>query len=186
MMFAHEKKGGRPRSQALLDGFKHVVSECGLIEINTKGCDFTWERSRGTQNWIQEKLDRGMANQEWRNMFPTAEIEVMEISTSDHLPLFLELNRKVYIPKVKRFKFENVWIHEDECRKIVQMSWQQDENWSISHKMEYCCLKLEEWGGGKVKEMRLQIQQYRKDMRNFDHEEILMELLSIMRQGMVF
>lgn len=96
--------------------------------------------------WKNIKDDRGLANHDWRNMFPSAEINVLEVSTSDHLPLFLELKRRVYIPKVRRFKFENVWIREDECAKVIQESWEQVEGRSIIDKMEYCCLKLEEWG----------------------------------------
>lgn len=100
-------------------------------------------------------------------MFPSAEIKVLEVSTSDHLPLFLELNRRDYAPRVKRFKFENVWIREDECGRVVRDSWSQVEDRNIIEKVEYCCLKLEEWGGGKVKEMRIKIQQCRKEMRKF-------------------
>ena len=38
------------------------------------GNEFTWERSRGQYNWIQECLDRGLANQSWQNMFPDAQV----------------------------------------------------------------------------------------------------------------
>lgn len=65
------------------------------------------------------RLDRGLTNQDWRTMFPMVEIKVLKLSTSDHLPLFLELNMMVYVPKVKRFKFENVWVREDQCPKVV-------------------------------------------------------------------
>ncbi|XP_074369753.1 uncharacterized protein LOC141711250 [Apium graveolens] len=167
IMFAHEKNGGRPHPSVLLEGFSNTVNECGLIEISSSGSAYTWERSRGTVRWIQEKLDRGLANHEWRNMFSTAEVRVLEVSTSDHLPLYLELNRTMYTPKVRCFKFENVWIREDECKKVIQESWGYVEGRSIMEKMEYCCLKLEEWGGGKVKEMRLQIQECINNMKKF-------------------
>lgn len=84
IMFVHEKKGGRMHLRALLEGFKNVVKDCGLYEVQSKGSEFTWERARGTDRWIQEKLDRGMANQEWNTMFPEAEINVLEVTTSDH------------------------------------------------------------------------------------------------------
>ncbi|XP_017233198.1 uncharacterized protein LOC108207248 [Daucus carota subsp. sativus] len=148
MMFDHEKQGGRPQPRALLEGFRDTVSDCGLMDIGFTGSEFTWEQSRGTGLWIQERLDRGLANHDWRTMFPIAEIKVLEVSTSDHLPLFLDLNKKVYAPRVRRFKFENVWIREDQCRKIVQESWEQVEGRSVVDKLEFCCLKLEEWGGG--------------------------------------
>lgn len=162
MMFEHEKKGGRPQPRALLEGFKDVVAECGLTDLGFNGSEFTWERFRGTTAWIQERLDRCMANQEWRGMFPLAEVKVLEVSTSDHLPLFLDLNRKIYVPKMKRFKFENIWIREDQCLKVIQESWGQAEGQSILQKMEYCCLKLEEWGGRESKRDTYENSEFKK------------------------
>lgn len=46
---------------------------------------------------------------------------------------------------MRRFKFENVWIREDECANVIQESWEQVEGRSIIDKMEYCCMKLGEW-----------------------------------------
>lgn len=91
-------------------GFSNTISECGLSDLGFVGEKYTWERSRGTENWVQERLDRGLANQEWCSMFPAAEVKVLEIATSDHLPLFLQLNKQVYMPRSKRFRFENVWF----------------------------------------------------------------------------
>lgn len=88
----------------------------------------------------------GLANQSWKNMFPQTKVKVLEGSTSDHLPLFLELNKKVYAPKTKRFKFENIWIKEEQCPRLVQECWEQTDGKSIVEKMEFYCLRLEEWG----------------------------------------
>ena len=30
---------------------------------------FTWERSRGSPNWVEEKLDKGLANGNWHELF---------------------------------------------------------------------------------------------------------------------
>lgn len=79
-------------------------------------------------------------------IFLEAEVKVMEVSTSDHLPLFLELNKFVYVPETKKFRFENVWIREEQCFKLVQDSWRQVEGRSIVDKMEYLSMQLEEWG----------------------------------------
>lgn len=53
-------------------------------------------------------------------MFPRAKIRLLEVSTSDRSPLFLDLNKMVYVPKMKRFHFENCWVREDQCAQIVQ------------------------------------------------------------------
>lgn len=80
------------------------------------------------------------------------------------MPIFLELNRKVYVPKARKFRFENMWIKEDQCLKLLKESWEATAGRTIVEKAEYLCLKLAEWGGGQLKEMRVQMQEYRKEI----------------------
>lgn len=167
MMYSFEKVGGRPQPRRLLEGFSNTVFECGLEDLGFVGCEFTWERSRGTPGWIQERLDRGFANQRWRDLFPNAVVQVLEVSTSDHLPLFLNLNMQVYVPKAKRFRFENIWVRETDCLNLVRNSWNVTANENILEKIGFVCLKLEEWGGGKAKEMNKKIKNCRWLMRKF-------------------
>lgn len=167
LMYAHEKRGRRGHSNAMLEGFRETVNDCQLNDLGFTGNEFTWERFRGSEAWVQERLDRGLANSQWQHLFPNAEVKVLEVSTSDHLPLFLELNRMMYVQKARRFRFENVWIKEEQCSKLVQDSWLQVEGRSLINKMEYVCLKLDEWGGGIVQEMKTKIQFYRQQMRKF-------------------
>ena len=39
-----------------------------------EGYPFTWERSRGEPNWVEERLDRALATREWLNNFENAVI----------------------------------------------------------------------------------------------------------------
>ncbi|KAL8089279.1 hypothetical protein AgCh_038904 [Apium graveolens] len=134
LMHADEKRGGRAQPQYLLNGFVETISACQLIDLGFVGEKFTWERSRGASRWIQERLDRALATQDWINMFPQSEVHVLEVATSDHLPLFLQLNKK------------NLW---------------QD----ILERINACCLKLSEWGGGLSQEYKQQLADYRVKLR---------------------
>lgn len=165
MVSMDEKRGGRPQAKFLLDSFLQTINECGLSDLGFIGEKFTWERFRGTDKWIQERLDRGLENSNWRELFPSAEVHVLEVSTSDHLPLCICLNKQVYQPKERRFRFENVWIKDNECRNIVQNCWNLVEGDDIVEKMLRCCAKLEEWGDGLVRDMRAKMDNCRKEMR---------------------
>lgn len=72
-----------------MEGFVQTVGDCGLIDLGYEGEKFTWESFRGKDNWVQERLDRGLANQPWCELFPAAIVQVLDVSTSDHLPLSL-------------------------------------------------------------------------------------------------
>ncbi|KAL8107899.1 hypothetical protein AgCh_024343 [Apium graveolens] len=55
MLFGFEKVGGRPHPRYLLEGFNNTIMECGLEDLGFNGSAFTWEKSRGTEAWIQER-----------------------------------------------------------------------------------------------------------------------------------
>ncbi|XP_074369831.1 uncharacterized protein LOC141711338 [Apium graveolens] len=175
MVSSDEKRGGRPHPRPLLEGFNQVLLDCGLADLGFVGGKYTWERFRGSAKWVQERLDRGLANKSWNELFPVAEVKVLEISTSDHLMLCISLNRQVYRPREQRFRFENVWIKDSECRNIVQECWNRDSD--IVEKMVRCCAKLEEWGGGLIKEIRTQMEICHRDLKRYrsrrDHEGVL-------------
>lgn len=87
-MFAHEKVGGRSHPSRLLEGFTVTISDSGLVDLGYVGNQFIWEKSRGTAEWVQQRLDRGLSNYEWENMFPGDEVKVLDVSTSDHFHYF--------------------------------------------------------------------------------------------------
>ncbi|XP_074352278.1 uncharacterized protein LOC141691438 [Apium graveolens] len=169
MLFADEKKGGRVHPRSLLVGFGDTIASCGLTDLGFKGEKFTWEKSRGNHGWVQERLDRGWANNLWRSMFPMAEVQVLEVATSDHLPLFLNLQRQVFEVKERRFRFENSWVKEKDCREIVKQSWRGNDSQDLMTKIIMCCNRLQEWGErikndeGEWKETTEEIQEVIED-----------------------
>lgn len=196
LMFQDEKRGGQRHPRNLLTGFTDVVNECDLVDLGFEGEKYTWEKSRGNPNWVQERLDRGLENRDWRDMFPTAFVQVMEVAPSDHLPLFLMLNRTVYVPKIQRFHFENMWVKNSECRNLVQHSWESVEGEELMTKIEFCRMKLEEWGGGETKKFkqsinhcraRLQKLRSRRDALGIQlYNEVRWEYLNLLEKQEVY
>ncbi|XP_074342384.1 uncharacterized protein LOC141679922 [Apium graveolens] len=165
LMYANEKRGGPEYPRSMLTGFVETLMECNLMDLGFTGERYTWEKSRGTSHWVQERLDRGVATQAWSDLFPDAEIKVLEVAPSDHLPLNLQLNRQVYMPKAKRFRFENVWIKEKDCLQLIKNSWASTEGETIMSRIQLCCIKLEEWGGGVKQEFRDKLANCKKRLR---------------------
>lgn len=91
----------------------------GLSDLEFEGNQFTWEKGRGTNRWVEEKLDRILVSDSWLNLFDNAKATSFEASSSDHLPLAMWPNPKPSVRRVKQFRFENVWIRESRCREII-------------------------------------------------------------------
>lgn len=90
---------------------------------------------------------------------------MLEVATSDHLPLFLQINKQVYRSKEKRFRFENVWLREKECMQVVKNGWEEAEDRNLLEKIEFCGVKLQEWGGGLSNEYKKQSLELRTRLR---------------------
>lgn len=80
LMTEDEKQGKHGHQRALLNGFSEIITDCNLFDLGFTGNKFTWERGRGTDKWVLERLDRGLETT-WSNLFPQAEIKVHEVST---------------------------------------------------------------------------------------------------------
>lgn len=180
-MVVDEKQGGCAHPKRLLDGFTNTINECQLMNLGFNGNIFTCERSRGSEGWIQGRLDQELANRQLRDMFPLAEITVLDVSTSNHLFLNLYLNRKMYVPKIHRFRFENMWLKEKDCLHIIQTCWLKMAGYSITDKIQYRCLKLEEWGRGVVEEFRVKMREYMQRLKKLRSRRDGYGLINIMR-----
>jgi hypothetical protein len=75
--------------------FQQTIEECDLTDLGFSGPKYTWSNCREDLGFIKERLDRGFANQEWRDLFPEAVIVVELALGSDHLPVFLRLAGKL-------------------------------------------------------------------------------------------
>lgn len=90
MLYSKDKMGQHAHPQSLMDGFRRVIDDCKLIELDLEGGQFTWEKSRGTENWVRERLDRAFADEQWWRRFPLCKLSVFHTTKSDHDPLYLE------------------------------------------------------------------------------------------------
>lgn len=84
-----DKKGRVEHPQWLYRGFREAVSDCNLIDIPLLGYNYTWHKSRGSVNVVEERLDRAMANPSWHARFPNATLHCLVAPVLDHHPILL-------------------------------------------------------------------------------------------------
>uniref|UniRef100_A0A803NUT6 Reverse transcriptase domain-containing protein n=1 Tax=Cannabis sativa TaxID=3483 RepID=A0A803NUT6_CANSA len=118
-----EKRGGKPYPSWLLDGFQEVVRHCGLCDLDMHGHSFTWEKGRDTSAWMEARLDRAMVNFTWLTIFSDAKLFNLEVSPSDHTPLFLDIMPLIQAAGKKQFRFENHWTRFQECEEVIRQRW---------------------------------------------------------------
>ena len=69
-----DKKRGANYPQWLVDGFNDTLQDTMLIDMELIGHQYTWERGRGTDEWMETRLNRTLTNSSWLTLFPFAKL----------------------------------------------------------------------------------------------------------------
>lgn len=107
---------------------------------------FTWEKGRGTNDWVQGKLDRAFATRDWWVKFPLCKLSVLTAPVSDHEPIFLELIEVTITKRAFKFKFENTWLKEPSFIKDVTDHWEKIHCANLLPKLISVSKYIEKWG----------------------------------------
>ncbi|XP_019168052.1 PREDICTED: uncharacterized protein LOC109163801 [Ipomoea nil] len=151
LLYQCEKQGGNPHPDSLLRGFGEAIEECGLTQLPMSGYPFTWEKGKGTPNWIEERLDKVLATQDWRELVTDASVQNILTRKSDHSALFLGiLNLRERRGGLRRgFRFEMAWLHDEGCRAVVEKSWDEGRGRGLQECVTLCGNRLTRWGGDR-------------------------------------
>lgn len=82
---------------------------------------FTWQRGK-----IRERLDRGVSNAPWNELFPNARLVNGEMTKSDHRPLIVDTeSQPVQVDRSQQGgrRLEARWLKEETVEEIVKAAW---------------------------------------------------------------
>ena len=102
-----EKRRGSKHPENLMYGFTEVDVECSLREAKMLGHPFTWERSRGLSNWVEEKLNKALAQEKWLHLFPPEHVLNEDTTASDNSAI-IPLPEKIKPKMSKRFRLRSL------------------------------------------------------------------------------
>ncbi|CAM8994384.1 unnamed protein product [Rhodiola kirilowii] len=117
--FSWEVKGGRIRGEWQMRAFRETLLDCGLSDLGYKGTPFTFSNRRSGAGEMKARLDRMLANNAWRRLFPDAQVSHISATSSDHAIILLHSMVKARKSVNNCFRFEPMWIRNEECSKIL-------------------------------------------------------------------
>jgi hypothetical protein len=95
---------------------------CELDDLGFVGDVFTWRNKQTkSSSHIRERIDRAVANAEWRMMFPFVQVRNGDPYHSDHKPIVVEtkkLQRRGRGGGGNSFHFEASW-----CKEVIEEAW---------------------------------------------------------------
>ncbi|KAL2895084.1 hypothetical protein RDABS01_010993 [Bienertia sinuspersici] len=119
-----ERLGSMVRQHEIDQG-KTCFEECGLADIAYSGCFYTWSNKQEAEGRVYSKLDRIMANNEWVNLFSTAQAVFLPAGISDHRPGVVVGNNEVGKGK-KPFKYFNMWSSAPDYKDRIKRGWSKE------------------------------------------------------------
>lgn len=100
---------------------------CKLEDLGFIGHPFTWSNNRGGNENLQERLDRFVATNAWKERFGGSSVWHLEKRKSDHLPLVVSIKERVGSMEIKRrkklYRFEEMWLRDEKCIEVIIEAW---------------------------------------------------------------
>ncbi|RYR39566.1 hypothetical protein Ahy_A09g045127 isoform B [Arachis hypogaea] len=140
-----EKKGGANIDKKACTSFANWINDCGLIDLRFIGSRFTWRGPQWEgQERVFKRLDRALANADWRTKFQEAKVEVLPRIGSDHHPLLITLqSRDVMQRRDRPFRYEAMWEHQPNFKEFVKQEWNINQN--LNPTLYHLKGKLQDW-----------------------------------------
>lgn len=119
----YENIGGRDRAEKQKKAFRQMVDDCEVQDLGFIGNPFTWWNGREVLHSISVRLDRFLANVQWKSKNPMAKFYHGMAPYSDHVPIILRQDARSHCHRNKIFKFEAMWTDDPGCRKVIEQAW---------------------------------------------------------------
>lgn len=144
-----EKLGWMERDAGQMREFRECLKNYGLTNLGFVGQRYMWCNGRLGEHRTLIRLDRMVANEEWRVLFLEAKVHHVSMFASDHYLLVLWLERKVRSRSLKRrFLFETIWSRDERCMQVVEEAWDPlrvNPDFQIHDRLRNCQACLQRW-----------------------------------------
>jgi hypothetical protein len=113
----------RPPKQML--DFREVLSFCDLHDLGFSGLPWTYDNKQSRDQNVRVRLDRVVASPSWMNWFLDAKPRHLVSVSSDHYPVFLDLDQ-VNEPRKenKVMRYEIMWEREESLPREIKKAWE--------------------------------------------------------------
>jgi hypothetical protein len=148
ILSSSEKSGGRDFGSASHGNFADFVNSNALVDLGFVGNKFTWSNCRMGRENIRERLDRGLANQTWLQLFHNSLVNHFPATQSDHCPILVS-TAGCYRNIPKPFRFEAFWTRDQSSHSVVASAWLTEvigsPAFSLSRKWRSTKCALKSW-----------------------------------------
>uniref|UniRef100_A0A803QLL0 CCHC-type domain-containing protein n=1 Tax=Cannabis sativa TaxID=3483 RepID=A0A803QLL0_CANSA len=167
---AEHKSCGPLRNDNQMQAFRTTLDQCFLNALPAVGDDFTWAKNRKNPTALKERLDWCFVNRVWKDNLLNPILTHLDYFGSDHRVLSVDISfsqqHNPVIRKKSRFRFEKIWLKDEECADIISNCWfstdLNDPTAGLVASLQQCASRLQEWHFRKYGKMKKDISHAQK------------------------
>jgi hypothetical protein len=108
--------------------FCEVLSHCDLHDVGFTGLPWTYDNKQSGDHNVQVRLGRVVATPSWTDWFPQVRVQHLISASSDHCPIFLDLEHD-HEARVKQkvMRYKVMWEREETLSQEIQMAWDRGD-----------------------------------------------------------
>jgi hypothetical protein len=118
--------GGNDRDEWCMDGFHEAVAYCGFSDLGYRGLPYTWYNHREGAHNVKVRLDRGLTDDNYLEMFEASSVTHIQTADSDHCAIHVRVIRSGASHVQgggKPFRYENLWQRHHQYQDTVAAAW---------------------------------------------------------------
>jgi exonuclease III len=173
-----EKTGAVLRKERQMDQFRATLETCNLRDLGFIGARYTWNNGRHDEHFVSERLDRALANSQWKAIYRVANVYVLAGRASDHKPICLQFGQEEEDKQDyhRSFKFEAKWQLDEEFTDVMQDAWSGGQVGTTGiqtmiNKLATCQRSLIRWSGAKYGNAEKLIKEKTKELEELQTHE---------------
>jgi hypothetical protein len=93
-LWSFEHLSVKPRAERQMVAFRDTLEICELVDLGFSGPAYTYDNRRHGSANVQVRLDRAVADNDWRNLFPESRVVHKVTPCSDHCMILLECKKE--------------------------------------------------------------------------------------------
>ena len=159
-----------------MQAFREALDDCGFHDLGYSGAPFTWCNNRFSGPTVWERLDRALASSSWITQFPQASIHHLDYIGLDHKPLWINTTEAPIASGNKPFKFEEMWLSEEECSKTIDSAWQipieGNDMFQVVSKLNHCKNRLKSWSRSSFGSIHKNLQEKRTELNHAEAQSM--------------
>lgn len=168
-------EGRKVRGEWQMSNFRKILRNNNLFDLGFKGYPFTFSNRRLGHQEYKARLDRVIASGSCSIKFPHLNVEHVATMTSDHYLLLVDFMDRCSFNKSKMFRFEPMWLRNENIKHKVQELWHSDlpGKFILQTKLEKCAEGIRKWNHssfgsvqGHLRRLRGELDSIKKETRN--------------------